>query len=60
MKYLLVALLLFCLFGCDNAYLNPDVSKAVTERKQYDQLVEQNKTYERIAVALEKIAERMK
>lgn len=57
-KYLIAILLIVSCLGCDNPYLNPDISKALTEKEQYKQLVEQNKTYERIAVALEKLADK--
>jgi len=40
--------------GC--AYFTPEVSKAITEGQQYEELKKQTALMERIAVALEKIA----
>ena len=42
--------------GCDNPVLFPETSKAITEKKQHTELQKQNELYERIAVALEKLA----
>ena len=58
MKILITILLCMGILGCSNPVLFPDSSKAITERKQYKEMVEQNKTFERIAIALEKIAEK--
>ena len=41
---------------CGCAYFTPEVSKAITEGQQYEELKKQTALMERIAVALEKIA----
>ena len=51
---LLIIILLLLLSGCD--YFMSDVEKSKTEKKQYQELVEQNQHLDRIANALEKIA----
>ena len=62
MKYL-IAFALFSTASCSNPYVNPATSKAISEEKQIELLIEQNKLLqsqnlqlERIAVALEKTA----
>lgn len=55
MKYLMIFLGLTCLLtGCD--VVAPNISKAQTEKAQLREAREQNKYYERIAIALERIA----
>ena len=58
MKKLLVVVLMLLVSGCDNPVLNPDTSKAISEKRQVEILESQNIYYERIATALEKIANR--
>ena len=60
MKQLVIILLLvsfmFLIIGCSNPYLNPDISKALTEKEQFAELQKQNVLLERQTIALEKIA----
>lgn len=46
------------LFSCANEYWSPSTSKAITEKKQLEQLVIQNKQLKRIADAIERIEQR--
>jgi len=53
----LIFLVVLCLLLCGGcAYFTPEVSKAITEGQQYEELKKQTALMERIAVALEKIA----
>ena len=51
MRLLLAMLLAVGLMGCD--VVAPNVSKAITERQQLEELKQQNELLERIANALE-------
>ena len=55
MKKLLVLFVLLCCVGCK--VLLPNVSKADSEEKQLQESRKQTKHFERIAIALEKIAD---
>jgi hypothetical protein len=63
MKYLIAIVIVIILgagvslVGCDDPYLNPEISTALTEKLQYEELKKQNEIYERIAKSLERIAE---
>ena len=58
-------LLLICLVavvltgGCGNPYVNPEISKAITEKSQFAELQKQTKLMERQTKAIESIAKSM-
>lgn len=54
MKKVLMVALLVSMAGCGT--INPSWNKAITEKKQLEELKKQTVSLERIATALEKIA----
>jgi len=56
MKTIMICLICVLLTGCSRSFWMPSYDKAETEQKQLIELKKQNVYYERICVALEKIA----
>lgn len=52
-KLILLALVVVFLSGCSKSFWMPDIDKAETERKQFQELQRQNVLLERIANAIE-------
>jgi len=46
--------------GCSNAWWNPNVDKALSERAQLAENEKQTKVFERIAASLESIEKKLK
>lgn len=57
-RLLVLATLAVGVVGCGNPYLDPQTSKAVSERDQLRESEKQTALMERQTIALEKIAER--
>ncbi len=58
-KYMLALLMVVVVSGCDNPYISPTTSKAVSEQKQLETEREQTEIDRDIAVQLKRIADHL-